>query len=195
MPKKVITPHKSILNQSVSGNVYSPIVEDVYVPVSNDVYSDTNDQSKTNLETFNVDQLDQYPDVKKFIYDNGYEDKLKKPNETSDEIIRKFNLQSHTLGISAETEQEVGAEDAKRIMSAYGIEQPKNVVQNFEQFVIVERNNTISEQVASVSNVWYINYITTNAGFTVNVTNVGKDPLDSVSGVLRKFDLSAKTFT
>lgn len=116
-----------------------------------------------SFQNFSIEELDKYEDVKKFTLENGYNE-----NVINDLVTKSFKNSSNLI---------INNKIKKEIVESYGLDYLDATDSIMETYVLVKRNEK-----RDISNVWYLQYIRDNAGFKVNVLNVGKYPLDKIEG-------------
>ncbi|WP_028545255.1 hypothetical protein [Paenibacillus taiwanensis] len=137
----------------------------------------------TSHELIDAKEIDSHPDVKAFIIDKGYSQELQNGNLSNIELAARFNIQARAVeGLSADRVNE--------LVQKYNLDERQPVVMNYEQHFFVERDSQ-----NLVSNVWSLNYITSDAGITVSLINVGTDSIDSIAGTLKKYEISKATWS
>lgn len=150
---------------------------------ANDI-SGNEDQIRYTLEHISSDELEQHPDVKKFIEENQSDIYLLNEEQTDSELISLYGLEEK---ISLPDVNDI---ELNRIESKYGLERPKTEILASNQDLIIERNPKISK----IVNVWYVTYFETNSGFRINVNGVGSSTIH-FSGQLYNYKASGTNWT
>jgi hypothetical protein len=105
--------------------------------------------------------------------------------EKQSELVEQYDLETPSSEITSfDLIDEIDLEKRNQLIEKYDLETPSSEITSFDQDILVKRDLTTN----AIANVWYLNYLPSNAGFTVAVVNVGKTPLDSVSGTLKKYN-------
>ncbi|MEE4568992.1 hypothetical protein V2U94_15295 [Paenibacillus polymyxa] len=175
--------------------------------------------SQTVLDSFAIEDLDKYPDVKDYISKKGFDSYLKDEAQTNDivepspfkfsaiqiqpnaersavtfstygEIPNLSGVTSSTYGETLNISEELTPEKEDAIAEKYGLTKPETRVLNHSQNILVQRNMVTN----SIVNVWMLNYVYTNSDFTITIMNTGTDPIDSISGTLKKYNKSRDTW-
>ncbi|RAT99227.1 hypothetical protein ASG16_005940 [Brevibacillus sp. Leaf182] len=79
--------------------------------------------------------------------------------------------------------REISDSDIEEIVNELGLNMPEPQEITIEENLLVERSPD-----NAVSNVWYLAYSTTGSDFSVDILNVGRDKIDSISGTLIKYN-------
>jgi hypothetical protein len=172
---------------------------------------------KSTFEYFTLDNLDQHQDVKDYIIAQGFEYYLNNGNlidqsdlnavniyempteeETSQSLeeeefneLIELNETSELLQtVETEVLPELDSEKRDYLIEKYNLEVPEVEKNNYDQNIFVERNTASN----AILNVWYLTYLPTDTGLTIGIVNIGKDPIDKISGNLKKYDLSKSTW-
>lgn len=78
----------------------------------------------------------------------------------------------------------------KELEKKYNVDIPEPKI-NCESKYIVERDF----KTRSVGNIWVLNYLVTDKSFSIVVINIGIDPLDSVTGTIKLYGKSKKSWS
>ncbi|MEE4561240.1 hypothetical protein [Paenibacillus polymyxa] len=164
-------------------------------------YSYAEQSNQYNYEFFQSEKIQEHQVVKEYIYQKGFEKYLKSKDQLDEEIINLYNLETMAsdttpdeseLGMNSNSvlddtygeAPKVTSEKEAEIAKEYGLVKPETHIKEFDQHILVQRNKINN----SIMNIWYINYICTNYGFTIMAINIGDDPLDVISGTLKKYN-------
>jgi len=145
---------------------------------------------KAGLTSISLNQINDYPEVKEVITERGFDYIFDEKNESDEAVLEKYDLPT-TVEPSTEVMQVVGEENIDRLSEKYGLVKPKTTIVDYKQNIIFDPQSIGTQS----ANIWYLIYLDTPASFTVQVTNIGTDPLDTIRGTLRKFNLNGQTFS
>ncbi|SFK44535.1 hypothetical protein [Brevibacillus centrosporus] len=149
----------------------------------------TQEETQFIIEEINSDEIDNYPDVKAYIIENGFESYLKNEEQTYDELAKLYNFKSSNeqspylieKGITEETEQEIAEK--------YGLEKPEPSIRQYDQSITVKRSASTN----AIDGMWIMTCIADNYYVRLSVTNLNSR-VSNVSGTLTKFNAKDRTW-
>jgi len=88
-------------------------------------------------ESFAVEELEKYPDVKAFLIEKGFEQYLKDESHTYEVLAKRFHLQESE---PSDSDSGIPSEIREEIEKRYGLEPRKPKIILYEQHFTVERS-------------------------------------------------------
>lgn len=141
------------------------------------------------LEKVELDEIDDDEALYTYLEEfNGFEI-LKEEYENLSEHINMDLVSYINESLEGELENELTLEDVEDLTNRYGLEDSAEDYIKANHELIVERD----ELTRQVSNVWYITYWTTNAGFSIKIAQVG-DRLDVVRGSVSLYRMNGSSW-
>lgn len=160
------------------------------------------------LESYNVNNLENHQDVKEYLLSHGYDYFVEQALNKKAINIKLSDLEplvdDYVIFDSGELEEvykldeesdepilpdeeiEISPEEREGLIKKYQLEIPETEEVVYDQNFLVERNKLTGV----IDNVWYLTYIPTDTTFVVSVVNLGNDPLDRISGTIKKYNKS-----
>lgn len=143
-----------------------------------------------------MEQLDNHPDVKKYIQEQGYE-------ATASDFVNKSKLKkfNELMQLQQESSDEIIVDDATEsyLSEKYQLKKPDYTDIKSDVVVLVKKTETQSSDnlsaTAVIDNVWYLTYWTNPTSFQIDVLNIGDDPLDNILGTVYQKKLNSTTWT
>lgn len=142
-----------------------------------------NDSQK--FEGIEIEDIDNYPDVKEFIRENGFQHLL----ETGTEKDEFLNEQLNSF-------ENLDQDRLSEIAEKLGLETPgkQNADIILDEVFLVKYNDTDSVSTQNISNIWYLTYSADDYGFKINLINIGFDKIDSITGSLAMYKKSGRSW-
>lgn len=142
------------------------------------------EEAPSLIENIKLDEISEHPDVADYITEQGFEHLLSTGNE-------KYNFLSEQIDFTEMEKplilREISDSDIQEIVNELGLKMPEPQEITIEENLLVERSPD-----NAISNVWYLAYSTSGSDFSVDILNVGKDKIDSISGTLKKYNKQRK---
>lgn len=152
------------------------------------VHAEDTGKSKNSdftLSHISSDEIDSYPDVEKFIQENGLSSYIIDGDNSNDkELISLFQLENKV------TLPDISNDELNRLEREYGLEIPDTEIYNTTQDILIQRSNSD----LSILGAWLINYFETNTGFTITLSGIGNSPM-YFSGTLKNYRANGSSWT
>jgi hypothetical protein len=138
------------------------------------------ENSSTFLENIKLEDIGNHSDIEDYIREQGFEHLLSTGNEKYNFLSEQFDFTEMEKPLIL---REISDSDIEEIVNELGLKMPEPQEITIEENLLVERSPD-----NAVSNVWYLAYSTTGSDFSVDILNVGRDKIDSISGTLIKYN-------
>lgn len=138
------------------------------------------------FETIDIKDLDEHPDVKEKIIEEGFEDYIKE-EKSYKELSELYELDDLKSDDPLEIEG-VPAKEVERIIQQYSIPEPEILVTEDSQVLLVKRNVKTN----SIDGVIAFNLLVSDSGAKLTMVHLqtGVDPVDVVKGEIMKYNAS-----
>lgn len=130
--------------------------------------------SNNTLEIINVKDIDNYPDVKEYIRNHGFENNILTGNETNSYLVEKFGLEVEYT--------ESTNPMAQALKKQHGLDRIEPRVYNVDQLLVIERE----PKTGLLTTAWSINYVTSDSGLNVTIVIIGANPITRIHGTIYK---------
>lgn len=144
------------------------------------------------FDEFSVADIEKHPEVKMFLDESNFEEATYKSvieNEKK-RYVEKVNQYLQEAGIEPATEEQIDATNQKYNLESMAEDYLRNAADDNRILVRYDTNNGVK----GISNVWFIQYFTTDTGFSMKIANVGKDPIDKISGRVTWYKMDGKNW-
>ncbi|WP_035294731.1 hypothetical protein [Brevibacillus thermoruber] len=155
----------------------------IFFGISSNVNASAQDQ-KFVFEEIDIEDLDKHPDVKQKIIEDGFGDYIKK-EKSYREMSKLYDL-SELESNYLKKIKGVPAKEVERIIKQYNLPNPEVYVKEDSQVLLVKRNIETN----SIDGVIAFNLLVSDEGATLTLVHLdlGVDPVDSVTGEIRKYN-------
>ncbi|CAI8950009.1 Ricin B-type lectin domain-containing protein [Brevibacillus sp. IT-7CA2] len=141
------------------------------------------ENSSTFLENIKLEDIGNHSDIENFIREQGFEQLLESDSKKNAFVSEEFNLQELEKPVALRG-LNISEDKLDEIVEELGLGKPEPEKLNFEENLLIKR----FKETNTIANIWYLRYSTSDSAFSIDILNVGKDPIDSISGKLTKYN-------
>ena len=142
------------------------------------------ENSQNLLESINIKDINNYPNVKKALKEKGFEHLLVNGKE------KEAFLNEHLNRAQLETESlysDLNQDKLNKVAQKLGLEVHEKEQAVIDEFFLVKYQDAT---MANTENVWFLQYVADSSGFKINILNVGQDKIDSIQGSVKIYKLN-----
>lgn len=150
-----------------------------------------NQDQKFIIEGFNIEDLDNHPDVKDKIIEDGFGEYIEGGEKSYQELTELYDL-SDVISYESDSIEGVPDEEVERIREQYNLPEREVLIKEYDQLIVVKRDAVTNK----IDGVIGFNLFVTPAGAIrltmIQLQTVPWDSVDEVNGFIKKYNSTGK---